>query len=495
MSLDFWYDTQLRRYWMQFGRIFEGIQYESGIGAEGVKTLRTFPVNLANRNRQVGWILRNGSENTILSTPRITFEMTEIEQNAERRQVPNHVNTVNVYERNIDPTTNLYTSDPGKTYQVERYMAIPYDMTMKVYIWTSNEHQKHQFMEQILVLFNPAIDLQTGTNPLDWTSLTYVELTGISWTNRDLPIGIDDDIEISALTFKVPIWLTPPAKVKRQNIIEQIILNIGNMDTSDTYISGQYGGYQFSNSDLYSRMIITPGMNQVNVDVVIDPQNNRYCEVTLLSPEGHELISNWREQAAYYGIDIDINNLPNPVDNRLVYNWRELLIEYGQFRPGVSQFRLKTNSNMEDHESDIVGIFDLHPTDNNKMIWTIDPSTLPQNTLQTIQGMVDLDNPSGSSQIGRWPGDGVLPEAIEGQRYLLASNLPADPRWTNLQASVNDIIEFTNGQWSISFDASMSTTTEVVLNQKSNKQLRWIGGVWTDAISGNYFPGYWRLFI
>ena len=76
MAMDFFYDGQMRRYWMQFSRIFEGWQYESGIGADGVKTLRSFPVSMGNKNRQISHLLRNNSENAILSTPRITCEMT-----------------------------------------------------------------------------------------------------------------------------------------------------------------------------------------------------------------------------------------------------------------------------------------------------------------------------------------------------------------------------------------------------------------------------------
>ena len=473
MSLDYWYDGQLKRYWLQFGRIFEGFQFESGVGADGTKTLRTFPVSLGGKNRQVSSILRNGSENAILSTPRITYEMIEIATAPERRQSPNFVSTVNVWERAIDPATNRYTGDLGKTYSVERFMAIPYDMKMRLNIWTSNEQQKHQFMEQALILFNPALDIQTGDNPLDWTSLTFVELDSIVWSNRDLPIGTEDDIEISTLTFKVPIWLTPPAKVKKQNIIQQIIMNIGTMNQGDTYSEGQYGGYDYSTSDFHTRIIVTPGDMQCRVEVLLDSNNLPYFEATLLSGQGY---------------------LHQP-DHTTIYSWRDLFHTYGPYRKGVSQFRLKTTDDMDDHASDIIGIFDFHPTEANKIYWTPDPATIPPNTLQAISGLIQIVNPTGPTQIGRWPGDGVLPEAAEGQRYLLASYLPSDPKWGGLQANENDIIQYINGAWTVVFDASAHTDREVILNQRSGKQLRWTGGIWVDAISGDYSAGYWRVFL
>jgi hypothetical protein len=463
MSLDYWYDGQLRRYWLQFCRIFESFQYESGIGASGVKTLRSFPVSLGMKNRQVGHILRNGSENTMLSTPRITCEMVDIQPSAERRQAPNHVSSVNIYERAIDPATNRYTGELGKTYTVERYMAIPYDMVMKANIWTSNEDQKHQFMEQVLALFNPSIDIQTGDNPVDWTSLSIVELDSIGWSNRDLPIGVDDDIEISTLTFKMPIWISPPAKIKRQNIIHQIITNIGEMNK--TYDDEQAGGYNFSSKDLHTRVIVTPGNHQVRAEVAMDENRRPYCEITLLSEKGLET---------------------DPEGE--LWDWRALLRRQGQYRRGVSQFRLKTTDDMDDHDSDIIGIFDFHPTDVNKILWTPDQETLPVNTLQTINGMVDPN-------AGHAPGRAGVPDAVEGQRYLLADDLHSIAEWDNLDASINDIIEYKNGQWQVVFDASTAVSGAVVLNGRSGKQLRWTGEIWIDAVSADYNAGYWRIFL
>ncbi len=191
MALNYWYDGQLKRYWLQFTRIFAGFQFQTGIGSSGTTSFRTYPVRMVSKDRMINNIMRNNSENTALSAPQITCWMTELERSPERIQSPNHVSTVQVVERAIDPLTNSYTGDMGKSYTVERYMAVPYDMTMQVDLWTTSEDQKHQFMEQVLILFNPSIDLQTGTNPLDWTSLGIVSLENVSWSNRSMPIGTD----------------------------------------------------------------------------------------------------------------------------------------------------------------------------------------------------------------------------------------------------------------------------------------------------------------
>ena len=105
---------------------------------------------------------------------------------------------------------------------IKRHQPVPYNLTMQVDIWSGNTDQKLQLLEQILILFNPSIQLQQNTNPLDWTSVFEVELTDMQWSNRSVPAGVDETIDVSTLTFTLPIWLSPPAKVKRQKIINTI---------------------------------------------------------------------------------------------------------------------------------------------------------------------------------------------------------------------------------------------------------------------------------
>ena len=97
---------------------------------------------------------------------------------------------------------------------------------MKTDIWSTNTDQKLQIMEQILVLFNPSLEIQTTNNYVDWTSLSLIELTGTTFSTRSIPQGIDTEIDVGELTFTMPIWITPPAKVKKLGVIEKIIITI-----------------------------------------------------------------------------------------------------------------------------------------------------------------------------------------------------------------------------------------------------------------------------
>ena len=37
---------------------------------------------------------------------------------------------------------------------------------------------------------------------------------------------MNEQIDIASLTFQLPIWLNPPAKIKKQEIVEQIVADI-----------------------------------------------------------------------------------------------------------------------------------------------------------------------------------------------------------------------------------------------------------------------------
>jgi hypothetical protein len=451
-GLDFFYDAQIRRYLLQFIRIFTAFQYQTGRDANGNTKLRQVPAHYAYRDRMVSHILRNNSENVILSTPFITGWVRDLSLARNRAQNPNFVGKVQVYERDIDENTGKYTGELGDTYTVQRYMPVPYDLTMQVDIWTTNEQQKHQLMEQILVLFNPALEIQSSTNPLDWTALTYVELTDVVWSSRSVPIGTEEEIEVASLTFSVPIWINPAAKVQRQNIINVIRTNLYNSlacDPGDIPLtSGDEG-------DL--GQIVTRGWN------VLLEQMDEDFEVTLLDEFSSETDTEGR-----------------------LYDWHvDIFGPYGELRPGATQLRLITTKDIDAVEKDIVGTLQPIPGVPNKLVWNPDPLTLPPNTLDTIDGIIDPHSV--------WPGES-LPNAAAGQRYLVLEEVGGGTvAWGSLTANANDIIMYDGATWTVAFDSSSETDTQYVLNSHTNKQLKWNGTEWVFTIDGLYREGEFRI--
>jgi hypothetical protein len=111
---------------------------------------------------------------------------------------------------------------------------------MKCDIWATNADQKLQILEQILVLFNPSLELQTTDNYIDWTSLSVLELASMNWSSKTIPVGNDSPIDVATITLEAPIWISPPAKVKHLGVITNVVTSIYQNVTAseDKYIDG-----------------------------------------------------------------------------------------------------------------------------------------------------------------------------------------------------------------------------------------------------------------
>ena len=449
----FWYDQQIRRYLLQFVRIFNGFQIQSGqknAGGTSSQVYRTVPMRYADMSRMVAHVLRGNTENALNSTPFMTCHVANLNVARERRHDPKLISSQQIQERKYDSLNDQYTAELGNTYTVDRYMPVPYDLTINVDIWSSNTEQKLQILEQILTLFNPTVEIQANTNPLDWTNITVVELIDIQWSSRSVPQGVDSQLDISTLIFQVPIWINPPAKVKKQSIIHSIINRIHLDDnlTDLEYDKNMQDFFeQFSNLE---EIVVTPQDAQINVT------GNT---VSLLNAHG-------------------INE---------GYSWKEFFEQYGEFQASTSKLKLRRSENIEDSTQDIVGTIAYNPTNDNQLIFTIDSATLPTNTQNSVLKIIDPKK--------NYPGDGTLAGQQVGQRYLIINDInQGSQNWGTVVASANDIIEFDGIQWQVSFDASVNgSTVQYVTNTATNFQYKWTGTEWIDTYQGTYKPGYWIL--
>jgi|TARA_R110000823_G_scaffold195439_2_gene326756 hypothetical protein len=462
-NMDYFYDAQLRRYLLQFMRIFSGFTVAEG-KRDGVTNYQKVPVRYADMQRMVAHILTKGSENMVNSTPFISCNISSLLIARDRAQDPMLVSKVQVAERQYDSGNATYSSAefPGNLYTTDRYMPVPYNLTMNIDIWSGNTDQKLQLLEQILILFNPSIQLQQGNNPLDWTSLYEVELTDIQWSNRSVPAGVDETIDVATLTFVLPIWVSPPAKVKRQKIINTIITNI--YDTGSVgdlgYDEDMYDFFRDLDQD-FELHTISPNNYEVELTgTVAKLYKNGATEANwndlleVLSPQG----------TGTANANISISDIPLTTASTLQLNI----------------------SNDVDSSTLITGLVARNPADASKLIFTLDTDTLPSTTQTNVTRIVDAT--------ANYPGDGTLAVATTGQRYLLTTELHG-ASW-GISADANDIIEYNGTAWIISFDASTSANQEsvhYVKNLYTNKQYKWENVQWTSTYEGKYNPGFWRL--
>jgi negative regulator of replication initiation len=181
-------------------RILSNFPVKDGKGA-----VKDVPVTYGDLTRQVASIIRENSENKLPTVPRIAVYLTGLELDKDRLADATYTRKTNIRERAYDSENEEYLNYQGKNYTVERLIPTPYMMRLNADIWASNTDQKLQLLEQILVLFNPSLEMQTTDNFIDWTSITVVNLENVTWSNRSIPVGVDSEIDIATLTFSIPI--------------------------------------------------------------------------------------------------------------------------------------------------------------------------------------------------------------------------------------------------------------------------------------------------
>jgi hypothetical protein len=465
--MDYFYDGQVKRYLTQFMRIMSNFSYKDAKGQ-----LTRIPVRYGDMNRQVSSILKKNSENTIPSAPFIACYIKDMQFDQARMQDPTFVSKVQIRERSKDPITGEFKiNQQGANYTVERLMPTPYIATFTADLWTTNTDQKLQIWEQLAVLFNPSLELQTTDNYIDWTSISVLTLASHVWTSRSIPQGIEQDIDILNMQFETHVWITPPAKVKKLGIITKIINSVFNVEqgTVATDLSNPNAVLDFLNTNEQS-IVITPS----NLDLLV--------------------LNNVATPIAYSNLASEGD--PNTSGDRK--SWNALLDLYpGQFRAGLSQLRLSKSDGRE-----IVAYISLDPLDEFRMMLNIDRDTIPSNNIIT-----SVYNSSGRGDV-----DAIInPETfnpsnkVAGTRYLILGDIVSTAEegplaWlqgngNGFSAGANDIIEWNGSNWIVVFNSSAVTTVTYITNSYTGIQYKWELGSWSKSFEGIYSNGAWRLIL
>ena len=456
-AVPYFYDKQLRKYIQQFIRIFAGFQVAMHVNEEGEIVYQTVPVRYGDVSRMAAHIVRENSENVLQTTPFISCHVTGLETAPQSRTYPQYEETVPVYEKKYNEETNSYENEVGNQYAIKRHQPVPYTMTMQVDLWTSNTEQKLQILEQILVLFNPTLNIHTNNNPLDWSTLSYVELISTTWSMRAIPSGVDDIIDISTLTFQLPVLINPPAKVVKNTVIHTIIDNIEDV-TDEALDALRTGGSYVPLFTSYK--VVT--LDQYKMKFEVDSSGNATAQ--LLNRTGSNL-----------------DSTGNPL------SWADVFKGFGEFRDSVSQIRLKQTADPSVTTGDVVGTITVNTVNPNILDIALDTNTLPSNTQGTVDAVI---NPQVN-----YPGNGTLTAAALGDRYLILDDVAGGTGWAGSTANKNDIIEYDGTNWNIVFDASTISTTEYVTNTTTLDSLKWTGAQWVNSYEGTYNPGFWRLYL
>ncbi len=503
--MDYFYDGQIRRYVAQFMRVFIGFKWKAGDGTE-----TTVPVMYGDMTRQVAAIIKENSENKMPSVPRIACYITGLEMATDRLSDPTFVSKVHIRERRYTDAggTRDYQNVQGGNYTVERLMPTPFKLTMKADIWTSNTDQKLQLLEQILVLFNPSLELQTTDNYIDWTSLSAMYLSTTNFTSRTIPAGAESEIDVCTLEFEMPIWITPPAKVKKLGIVQSVISNVfmetGDIVNLDELVYNRRTGAFGTTTNRYRVLLFKSNTGNL--------QDNIY-DLTLVNPD-----------AAVLALGLDQKSIKNgePVA------WESILEVQGGYQPGSEVWFKKEDG------SEIIGTFVINSLDSSILTVTLDPDTYPVNTdissnietRGTVDAIIDpykynplevygthanipvglrflmLDdvnnsiNRDGYIEYPSNPADSTSVPYRGPQAWREPSN--NDSSWENQDGTdpiilANSIVEWNGTQWNTIWNPSDHTETVYIQNIRTGIKYKWDGEQWLKAFEGEYGPGQWNF--
>lgn len=543
--MQFFYDGQIRRYLVQTIRLLSNFVVKYGDGR-----LVQVPVIYGDIDRQVANILKQNSENKISGAPRIAVYINGLEMDRERIADPTYVGKVHIRERAIE--NDEYTSTQGGNYTVERLMPSPYKLTVKADIWTVNTEQKLQLLEQILMLFNPSLEIQTTDNYIDWTSLSVVNLDSVDFSNRQIPVGQDSPIDIASLTFSMPIWISPPTKVKKLGIVKTIIMsmysNVGqptpgyieglgvdpNGEVSDynepvpnpirinliDYNLVVYGGKAkiFATDEDGSRQedlswvnVNNPG--QISWKVILDKHPNTYVagesKIFLLQPNGLEIVGTIALDPLDYTC-LNINWIEDTFPNNTDIITSHRTSSPGTFDAIIDPQKVGPNSGLP---APVPGTRYLLI---NNIGGGIRETLIANNSSNRIDTTIDFDKVRdveiyvNDTAVGftNYNIDGklVIKLTVEARvddiiTYILNVNEDGPDAWKSTAgddflANTNDIIEWTGTKWQVIFDSTRERNAIFYqTNIYTSVQYKWDGLQWSKSFEGEYRKGKWRLIL
>lgn len=522
--MQYFYDGQIRRYLLQIVRLLSNFVVKYGDG-----TLERVPVVYGDIERQVANILNQNSENALLSTPKISVYISDFQLDKERLSDASYIGKLHIRERNI--VNGSYGYAQGENYTIERLMPTPFKLSVKVDIISSNTDQKLQILEQILVMFNPSLEIQTTDNYIDWTSLSVVDLENVVFTSKTIPAGTNQQADIATLTLNTPVWISPPVKVKHLGVITEIISNIyGNSyGANGNYIDGL--GVDLYQSDVMSNPLYTQKTTIQDFNIIVNEKN---VYLRHLSSNGQNL--SWYEAVEQFpgaykpglaklflkqpGFEVVGFATINPIDDTIlnISQWDIDTYPTNNLIPGPARSETAW------------GTFDaiIDPTKNGPE--NVNPGTryliiegigggiresgMSDVQLQVIDTGIDYNlvynhklfvngvevNSIGSNNNNQFTiiADSLIPAntLIVYELYLNESGPVA---WKNADGSdfiagANDIIEWDGYKWNIVFSAKDSGDTLIYqTNIYTLTQYKWNGVAWVKSFEGEYQKGSWRL--
>jgi len=447
-NVGYWYNAQIRTIILHTQRLFSNFYISNGKDDDGKDILTRVPCVFMSSDKSVASMINKNTDTIIESAPKMVLTIAELKLNNDKISGSPYYDYVSDFtEKRFNEETGNYEYDIGNSYDVHRLNPLPIGITFKLYILTTMLTHKFQLFEQIRMLFSPTAELQTSENPLDWTRVGALVLTGCSYSSRNAT-GLDSSqLDAMDLTFELDTNLDAPALLQHNTQVETIVTEIGE----GHHVEDTFGWDEGDSLRIYH----TPSYNYITV------QNN---DEVILQPT--EFASNWYQLFRKYGVT------------------------YNRSKNNVLLHTLITLDGLK--RKSIYGPLIIDENDPTKAHWDYNSELLPTENVDPVNAIIDPHS--------------YEPENIEGQRYMLDGDLPNNTSlWGTLKntsgetidvAPSNSIIEYRNGFWTMVLDPYNEPAAYYIRDLSDARFLYTYNleyNIWHDVLNRKYRQGNWRI--
>lgn len=197
MSYPYRYAAQIERYIGQFMRVFSGFQTQDGVERDGTRNLKRVPVVYGNMSRIVASVLQKRNVFQSNRIPMMAVNMTGIELDNERKAPHHHMDAITA------------RNSVGDVKAIHRMVGPAFNLQMELSIYASSNTELFSILEQILLIFNPRITIQTDNEIMNSDYITEITLESIQ-NEIQYPMGTNQDVIMQSLNFRVPVRLRYP---------------------------------------------------------------------------------------------------------------------------------------------------------------------------------------------------------------------------------------------------------------------------------------------
>ena len=216
-EFDYYYGEQIKNYIDQFAQVFSEMYVTVGKNDYNSESNYVrIPIVYGSPDKVVTAIKNENTQNKPLRLPMFAIKLEGINIMLDRKSGTN-----TEFRKTVLPVGGDIKKDLKVVYRTK---PLPYNLSFSITALASNSDQMFQIIEQILILFDPLLQLQTSDAHYDWTKIVDAELMSVDITDNRSPDN-DGRMVSSTFGFDVRGYMSPPANIKK-NAITAIKLRV-----------------------------------------------------------------------------------------------------------------------------------------------------------------------------------------------------------------------------------------------------------------------------